>query len=46
MLTAVRSISVTQTARYDKETAHGCNAAPQATWSKEIDAALPAVKVP
>lgn len=45
-LKSVRSVSASQTLKYDNETAHGCKAAPQAAWSRDIDAGLPSVKLP
>lgn len=46
MLRDVRSASGTQTASYDNETAHGCNAGPQAAWEKSIRDGLQAVTIP
>jgi len=46
VLKAVKAIGDTQTTRYDKDTHHGCNAGPQATWEKTVRDGLPAVSVP
>jgi hypothetical protein len=46
ILRAVRGAAATQTASYDKQADHGCNAGPQATWDKAVRDGLPAVNVP
>lgn len=46
ILRAVVAASTTQTTKYDTETAHGCNATPQANWDQAIADGLPAVTIP
>jgi hypothetical protein len=46
ILTAVRTRTNTLTTQYDNQSAHGCNAGPQATWETNVANGLPNVTIP
>lgn len=46
ILNRVRQVANQQTALYDTQTTHGCQAGPQATWETNIQNGLPNVNIP